>query len=374
VRSRPRSAFRAENIDVVDFFSGCGGTSEGLREAGFKIRAGIDMDAEAASTFRANFPEAAFIERDIRKVRVSELRCVLPARRTRPVLFTACAPCQPFSKQNGQRGGKDQRVYLLDEIHRFVREFRPEYIFVENVPGIQRIRSDRGPVGRFKKMLAEFGYAIDCEVLDFLEFGVPQTRRRFVLVASLLGAVGFPEKTHGKGKIPFATVWDWIADLPPIEAGAEHPDIPNHRAAALSPLNARRLMSTPEGGDRRDWPKGLAPICHKGHRGHTDVYGRLRRDRPAATLTTRCISFSNGRFGHPIQDRALSVREAACLQTFPREFVFKGSLDGMASQIGNAVPVLLAKRFGERIIGHYRLRTNALRRDETRVRAAASRP
>jgi len=343
------------NVEVIDFFSGCGGTSAGLRAAGMRIVAGIDMDPEAAETFRANFPEAGFICRDIRMIATAELERFLPRERTSPVLFSACAPCQPFSKQNRGRGKRDERASLLTEFHRFVRRFRPEYIFLENVPGIQRIKTKKGPIGHFLKFLKELGYDAACDVIDFLDYGVPQTRRRLVVAASLMGPVQLPKRTHGlEAGRPHATVWEWIGDLPPISAGSEHPEIPNHRAAALSPLNRKRIASTPEGGDRRDWPEELLLPCHKGHEGHTDVYGRLNRHHPASTLTTRCVSLSNGRFGHPTQDRALSVREAACLQTFPRDFIFKGSLNGMAMQIGNAVPVLLAQRFGEEINEHVR--------------------
>jgi len=351
---RRRRSPRSGRIDVVDFFSGCGGTSQGLREAGFCIRTGIDMDADAADTFRENFPEAKFINDDIRSVPVSHLLEFSRKHRRAPVLFTACAPCQPFSRQNRERGGKDERIALLDEMHRFVRRLRPDYIFVENVPGIQNVQARSGPLGRFAKLLRSLKYDVTCGVVDFLEFGVPQTRKRFVLVASLHGAFEFPHKTHGTGLRPYSTVWEWISDLPPIEAGQSHPEVPNHRAPGLSPKNAQRIRHTPEGGDRRHWPRDLMPACHVDHDGHADVYGRLRRDRPAATLTTRCISLSNGRFGHPTQDRALSVREAACLQTFPRDFIFRGSMEGMAQQIGNAVPVLLAKRFGEKIVEHHR--------------------
>jgi len=163
-----------------------------------------------------------------------------------------------------------------------------------------------------------------------------------------------PAATHGlkNGLHPYSTVWEWIGDLPAIPAGGRDDGTRNHQAAALSARNLRRISSTPEGGDRRDWPEHLILPCHEGHKGHTDVYGRLSRDRPASTLTTRCISLSNGRFGHPTQDRALSVREAACLQTFPREFAFEGGLASMAVQIGNAVPVELARKFGETINEH----------------------
>ena len=327
-----------------------------------KILVGMDKDPNAEATFRANFPEAQFIRDDIRNLMPSHLEPHLPRRRARPLMFSACAPCQPFSKQNRRKSQLDVRASLLNEIHRFVRHLLPEYIFLENVPGIQRIDPSGGPIGRFLELLNELRYKIDHDVVDFRDYGVPQTRRRFVMIASLFGQVTLPARTHGlrHGNKPHSTVWEWIGDLPPIAAGGSNDEVPNHFAAKLSALNIKRIKKTPEGGDRRNWPKDLVLPCHKGHKGHTDVYGRLRRDRPASTLTTRCISFSNGRFGHPTQDRALSVREAACLQTFPRDFVFKGKLASMAMQIGNAVPVLLAQRFGEAINLHLKSHASQL--------------
>ena len=284
------------------------------------------MDKDAAATYQSNFPDAAFIARDIRDVLTWDLERHLDRPRRLPLLFCACAPCQPFSKQNREKHDSDTRATLLDEFHRFVTRFRPEYIFLENVPGIQRIDPSSGPIARFLQVLQRLDYDFAAGVIDFLHYGVPQTRRRFILIASLLGKIALPEHTHGtRGThLPHATVGDWIRDLPPIPAGGKDNSVPNHLAARLSPLNLERIASTPEGGDRRDWPAHLILPCHKNHVGHTDVYGRLHRDRPASTLTTRCISLSNGRFGHPTQNRALSVREAACLQTFPRDFVFAG--------------------------------------------------
>ena len=341
-------------VEVVDFFSGCGGTSAGLNQAGMRILLGVDKDEDAAATYEANFPEAGFLCRDIRDVFTWELEPYFSRIRERPVLFTACAPCQPFSKQNRGKSKSDTRATLLDELHRFVRRFRPEYIFLENVPGIQRVDPSNGPLGRFRRLLEVLDYHIASDVIDFLDYGVPQTRRRFVLAASLVAPIHLPQPTHGTadGRAAHATVWDWIGDLPPIPAGGSSDAVPNHHCAGLSLLNLERIANTPEGGDRRDWPEDLILPCHQGHVGHTDVYGRLHRDRPASTLTTRCISLSNGRFGHPTQDRALSVREAACLQTFPRDFFFSGSLASTAIQIGNAVPVLLARRVGDTINAH----------------------
>lgn len=341
-------------IEVVDFFSGCGGTSAGLRSAGCRIIAGLDNDPESGETFRANFPDAAFFGRDIRKLQTSAFDTLLLPRNPKVVrLFTACAPCQPFSKHR-RFDADDDRAPLLREFVRFARRFRPELVFVENVPGMQTRANTFGPFGAFVRSLRRLGYHLVYSTTDACSYGIPQRRTRLILIASLLGPIEFPEATHGPAVwAPFSTVRDWIGDLPPIQAGESHPEIPNHQSMRLSPLNLRRIRSTPRGGSRRDWPQSLWLACHSGgHNGHTDVYGRLSWDGIASALTTRCNSLSNGRFGHPDQDRAISIREAACLQTFPREFVFRGALASQARQIGNAVPVLLAQRFGENFVRH----------------------
>ena len=186
------------------------------------------------------------------------------------------------------------------------------------------------------------------------DFGGPQWRPRLILLASRRGTPAFPATTNGGGgTLPdYSTVRDWIGDLPPIGAGERHPDDPDHQASKLSSLNLERIRRTPEGGGRADWPSRLRLGCHDrmlrdaGVEGHSDVYGRLSFDKPASGLTTRCVSYSNGRFGHPVRDRAISLREAARLQTFPASFRFEGGLGSKARQVGNAVPPLLAERFG----------------------------
>lgn len=338
-------------LSVVDFFCGCGGTSAGLRAAGMNIIAGIDVDKESKETFESNFPEAKYMLSDIRRLRTDSLQELIP--KDGPLLFSGCAPCQPFSKQRSPiLTTKDSRVNLLNSFGRFVREYEPSLIFVENVPSLE----DSSVFQRFVRDLEKMDYSCKYRVIRAQDYGVPQRRTRLILIASLLGEIEFPEPTHGPlTEQPYSTVWEWIGDLPKIEQGEEHPFVPNHRAASLSKLNLQRIKATPEGGSRLDWPKRLVLDCHKtDHSGHTDVYGRMWKDLPAAALTTRCISLSNGRFGHPIQDRAISVREAACLQTFPRDFRFYGSLNSMARQIGNAVPVLLAKTFGIHLLNHLR--------------------
>lgn len=352
-------------VKVIDFFSGCGGTSAGLRRAGAEIVLGVDYDPDACRTFTANFPKAGFLQRDIRKLRTSELEPYLAKHKNAKWLFSACAPCQPFSKQRTHRRENDERAPLLWELVRFVRRYRPDYVFIENVPGLQSLSQQLGPFDRFVKALRRFGYNVQAGVVEARTFGVPQRRARLVLVASLVGEAQFPKPTHGPGTRHknYSTVWDWIGHLPRIKAGETHPTVLNHRAMQLSPLNLKRIRATPEGGSRGDWPRHLRLRCHRGgYRGHSDVYGRMRKTMPASGLTTRCLSLSNGRFGHPTQDRAISVREAACLQTFPSEFVFYGNLEAMARQIGNAVPVLLAKRFGHWFVADARRTTRKARR------------
>lgn len=350
-------SIRMNALRGVDFFCGCGGTSAGLRKAGISVLAGIDVDAEAGATFQRNFPEAKFLLQDIQSLTVEDLDQVLGLSAEEPLIFSACAPCQPFSQQKTQKRDRDERRDLLDELHRFVVHFLPDYVFIENVPGLQQIKAGSGPLDRFKALLESLDYEWDVEVSAVQKFGVPQVRNRLVLIASRRGPIQTPSPTHGPGTEheEYETVWGWIRDLPPLKAGEVYggDDYFNHVAANLSDLNLARIAATPKGGGRRDWPRHLYLDCHADHSGHTDVYGRLRKDRPASALSTRCISLSNGRYGHPEQDRAISVREAARLQTFDDDFIFEGSMMSMARQIGNAVPVRLAEVFGRHLQEHF---------------------
>jgi DNA (cytosine-5)-methyltransferase 1 len=338
-------------IKVFDFFSGCGGTSTGFAMAGMEVVFGLDNDSDAAATFRANVKGAAFIEKDIRKVGTNVLKPLLRGRGYK-TLFSCCAPCQPFSRQSRSKTKADPRRSLLLEFSRFVRRWKPDYVFVENVPGLQRIDRRAGPLHEFTTLLTKLGYSFDLKVVPALAFGVPQKRERLILMAAKIGDLKIPVPTHGTSRRPVSTVRDWIGGLPPLLAGSSDPKDPDHRAMALSAINLKRIAATPEGGGRDGWPKSLRLDCHLRFNGHTDVYGRLAWDRPAAGLTTRCVSYSNGRFGHPTQDRAISVREAACLQTFPRRYRFVGALASKAMQVGNAVPPLMAKAIGRAYVEH----------------------
>lgn len=332
-------------IAVIDFFSGCGGTSLGLRDAGMNIVAGLDIDGDAANTFRDNFPEAAFIERDIREVSIDEVRQYVPS--DQPLLLSGCAPCQPFSKQNRFRSQVDPkgRRTLLREFQKFVVALEPDYVMVENVPGLQKIGNE-GPFYEFIRILKKRGYQIDWDILSALNYGVPQVRKRLMLMASLKNEVRLPSPTNGPGLEPVAVVKDYIRGFPRLEAGETDPHDPDHAAMDLSDLNIERISLTPEGKGRESWPSRLILDCHRGHSGHSDVYGRLAWDKPAAAITTKCLSYSNGRFGHPVDNRAISLREAACLQTFPPSFRFRGSLLSKGRQVGNAVPPLMSLAIG----------------------------
>jgi DNA (cytosine-5)-methyltransferase 1 len=313
---------------------------------------GLDIDPGASKTYRANFTEADFMEADIASVDPVEV-----ARRVGsgdgPLLVSACAPCQPYSTFS-TRGRRDPRRSLLLRLLPILEQLRPDYVLIENVPGLKSERAPAGTFNRFCKALRTLGFDVTSGVVDCQGYGVPQRRRRLVVIASRHGEISIPDPTHGRGSglLPFSTVGDWISDLPPIAAGEVHPTVPNHQASALTDVNLRRIRATPKGGGRADWPAELRLACHDYHTGHSDVYGRMQADAPAPVLTTKCTSLSNGRFGHPTQDRPISVREAACLQTFPQDFVFVGGIKSATRQVGNAVPVLLSQRLGEAFVGH----------------------
>jgi DNA (cytosine-5)-methyltransferase 1 len=218
---------------------------------------------------------------------------------------------------------------------------------------------------------------MEWRIADAAEYGVPQRRKRLLVVASRVTAPSLPEPTHGDGEAdgikPFVTVRDAIGRLRRLEAGEADPDDPFHQARRHSALTLQRLACIPEGGDRRNLPDELVLDCHRDHEGHYDVYGRMRWDRVAPTLTSGCTNVTKGRFCHPGQDRALTLREAMLLQTFPSHARLKGFTDGMALQVGNAVPSLLAERIAEKIIDmEHESRTSRSRRGSgCRTRAGA---
>ena len=336
-------------MKAYDFFCGAGGQTRGLLDAGIEVIAGFDCDERCRSTYERNNPGVGFVHTDIRNITPKDLNLQCQGRYD-DLLFAGCAPCQPFSSQrktDGQRPG----ATLLSELGRLVEAILPGYVLIENVPGIARVRGF-STYRRFLKMLDANGYGYDVRVLDAKHYGIPQNRRRLVLLATRHRQPSLPKPKYGKQLRPFRTVRQAISHFPVIFAGERHPEIPNHVAASITELNLERLRLTPhDGGDRRSWPAHLRLECHTGnYKGHTDVYGRMRWDNPAPALTGRCHSLSNGRYGHPEQDRAISLREAAAIQSFSDEYEFFGSDKHIAMQIGNAFPVKLVEQIGKHIL------------------------
>jgi DNA (cytosine-5)-methyltransferase 1 len=336
-------------MKAFDFFCGAGGLTRGLLDAGIKVVAGFDRDERCRATYEHNNPGVWFIQADIRNMTLKDLGIKGKLRTYDDVLFAGCAPCQPFSSQN-KGNGRRHDATLLSEFGRLVESALPGYVLIENVPGIAKVRG-YSTFRRFLTMLETNGYQYSYGILDAKRYGVPQNRRRLVLLAARQNQVSLPEPKYGRGLRPFRTVRQAISHFPEIGAGECHSDVPNHVAASITELNLERLGQTPhDGGDRRSWPKRRRLECHKGnYEGHTDVYGRMAWDSPSPALTGRCHSISNGRYGHPEQDRAISLREAAAIQSFPDGYEFFGSNKHVAMQIGNAVPVRLAEHIGKHI-------------------------
>ena len=334
-------------IVCVDLFCGCGGLTRGLRDAGIRVVKGVDIDATAGGTYERNNPGSAFTLADLRDVSAGEIMKGID-RSEGDLLLAGCAPCQPFSKHAAD-AGSDERRSLIRCMGRLVKEILPEYVLMENVPGFDK--DSNAHRADFMSILHGNRYNTDDDVVNAIDYGVPQTRRRYIILGSRKGKIQIPRMADGNGKP--RTVRDAISHFPEIGAGKSDVRVENHASSRLSPRNLERMRLTPkDGGSRQDTPKSLWIDCHREHSGHTDTYGRMRWDAPAPTLTCRCISASNGRFGHPEQHRAISVREAAALQTFPDDYVFCSRMTRNATHIGNAVPPLMGRALGEAIALH----------------------
>jgi len=331
-------------ITAVDLFCGAGGLTRGLLDAGIRVKKGFDIEENLRKTYEENNNGVNFFSTDVCDLKGKEILDGLDKNKDF-FLLAGCAPCQPFSSINQKLSKKDKRRVLLLHFARLVKETKPDFILMENVPGLK----SKGIkiLGMFLETLRGLGYHYDFEVLDAKDYGVPQKRKRFVLVASKFYSVEIPVLNN----ILIKTVKDAIGKYPPIRAGKTHPEVPNHQARNLREINLRRLKATKKnGGSRSDLPNDLILECHKKHEGHSDVYGRMNFKHPSPTLTCKCTSISNGRFGHPSQNRAISVREAAAIQTFKDDYVFYGNMVENTRWIGNAVPVAFAKSLGEYFI------------------------
>ncbi len=336
------------NIVAVDLFCGAGGLTCGLKRAGIKVALGIDKE-NYKKTYEKNNRGSVFLQAGIEDISGEGLLTKLALKKDEKLLLAACAPCQPFSLQNKNRHEahkKDKRTNLLREVIRLISEMKrkPDYIFAENVPGIE----ENDVFVEFRDYLYSLYYSVSSRVVNAADFGTPQNRKRLILIAAKEGHLEFPKKTHGDGLRPHITVRDALTGLPPLKPGGQSAIYPNHQTRNLAPINVKRIKAIPkDGGSRHSLSASLVLECHKKANVHGDVYGRMAWDKPAPTITTRCCSISNGRFGHPSQDRAISVREAARLQGFPDNYIFYGSgIESEAKQVGNAVPVPLAEIFG----------------------------
>lgn len=350
-------------LKAVEFFCGIGGTTNGLSRAGIVVLAGIDKDPSCKETYEYNNPDSEFICEDICDLSENQLAELIEIRRDDDsLIFVGCSPCQFWSKINTNKEKSEQSKNLLREFQRFVDWFRPGYVVIENVPGLQNKKNEQVLTG-FLSFLKKAGYVCDGKVINARYYGVPQNRYRYLLIATrLTSSISLPKagKDHTLIVENFIGVENGFA---PIEAGYKDQSEFMHTAAGLSEKNLMRIRSTKkDGGDRLDW-KEDPELQLKAYEGKDDyfkdVYGRMWWKKPAPTITTRFHSLSNGRFGHPEEDRAISLREGATLQTFPKTYVFKRADDkplsetDVARHIGNAVPPELAYRVGAWIVEHW---------------------
>lgn len=353
-KKKPTPDLTASLISAVDLFCGAGGLTHGLTQAGIKVEAGIDIDKQAEYAYKTNNPGTRFLLWDLSRKNSRSVEKLFQPGKLR--LLAGCAPCKPFSKlTNGIKNHTD--LDLLDNFGRFVRGIVPDLVTMENVPEL----ADRGDevFQRFLATLRGLNYSIDWQIVNCPKYGVPQSRRRLVLLASRLGEIKIPD-----GPCPRASQWKTvrktIGNLRPLNIGEADPHDPLHVAPLLSPLNLKRLRATShDGGTRQEWPDDLVLDCHRKKSGerYFSIYGRMWWDKPAPTMTTLCTGIGNGRFGHPEQDRSITLREAALFQSFPRRYSFwpedqKLNKSAVSKLIGNAVPPKLAKVLGEAIIHH----------------------
>jgi len=341
-------------VTAVDLFCGAGGLTQGLLRAGIRVTAGIDIDRQMEHAYITNNPGASFLCWDIARKNYTSISKLFEPGKFR--LLAGCAPCQPFSRlTNGK--GEHHLWALLNNFGRLVRRIGPELVTMENVPEL----ADRGRevFASFVATLERLSYSVDWRVVNCAEYGVPQRRMRLVLLASLLGPIAVPEGPY-RSPNQWSTVRQTIGDLPPLEAGEEDPKDPLHVASLHSSLNLQRIRATRhDGGTWRNWPDELVLDCHKRESGRSfgSTYGRMWWDHVAPTMTTLCTGIGNGRFGHPEQDRSITLREAALFQTFPHSYEFwprseKLNRKAVGRMIGNAVPPRFAEALGKAILLH----------------------
>lgn len=339
------------DVGVVDLFCGVGGLAHGLYRSGLNILCGIDADETCRFPFEEN-NKSRFFQMDLTNPDFEMINEQF--RDVKIKVLVGCAPCQPFSTYSYK--SNNQKWNLLYNFLEVIKYVNPDIVSMENVPRIIKFNESQ-LYADFKSGLIEMGYNLSENVVFCPDYGIPQKRTRFVMLASKLGDISLIPKTHRPSD--YVTVREAISHLPAIKAGVSNVHDFIHRSPKLSDLNLKRIQNTAEGGGWKDWTEELKLNCHlkdsgKGYRG---VYGRMRWDEPAPTMTTFCCGYGNGRFGHPEQDRAISLREAALIQTFPESYVFFRNPESFnfkkgMTYVGNAVPVRLAEVIGLSIIKH----------------------
>jgi len=334
---------------AIDFFCGGGGMTCGLRQAGINVVAGVDFDKDAKETYEFNNPGSTFVLADINKLKEDHFEKNFQlVKNDDSLIMVGCSPCQFYSIINAPKDKAKISKDLLLQFQRFIDYYNPGYVLVENVPGI--ISNKDTVLPDFLDFLTKKKYKIIKEVINMKDYGVPQNRRRFSLIATRLNKeISLPEKDKNIQRL-----CDCLGEnngFPPIQPGHKDPTDFAHSVAGLNEKNRRRLaLTTKDGGTRLAWKNDpeLQLRCYIGRdNSFVDVYGRMFWERPAYTITTKFYNISNGRFAHPFEDRALSIREGAVLQSFPKNYVFKTqSIVTAAKLIGNAVPPEYAKRLG----------------------------
>ena len=341
--------------NVIDLFCGVGGLSHGFIQEDFNVLAGIDIDETCRFAFEEN-NKSEFIAKSITDISAQEINRIY-GENTDLKILVGCAPCQNFSSYMFKDKDKDSNKWkLLYEFSRLINEVQPDIVSMENVA--QLINFKKAPVFEdFVSNLKSLGYYVHYEVVNCPDYGIPQNRKRLILLASKFGEIKLIPKTHNRDS--YVTVKDAIGELPFIKDGEKDINDPIHFSRKLTPKNKKRIEATPYGGSWKDWNEDLRLECHKKETGKSfpSVYGRMVWEKPSPTMTTQCIGYGNGRFGHPVQDRAISLREAALLQTFPLDYKFvKNDQDYnstiLARQIGNAVPVKLGQVVAKSVKKH----------------------
>jgi DNA (cytosine-5)-methyltransferase 1 len=346
----PHTDRRNTGIRCIDLFCGLGGLTHGLIKGGIEVVAGIDIEPQCRFPYESN-NNALFVEQDVSALSGSQVADIFGDGKLR--LLAGCAPCQPFStySRKGRQERQDTKWVLVSDFGRLVRETQPDFVTMENVPQLLEHEV-------FKDFLKALeGYATSFSIVDCVQYGVPQTRKRLVLLASRFGAVELVPPIFSRRSC--TTVREAISHLPALAAGCSDPNDALHTASSLSDLNLRRIRASKPGGTWHDWDASLLAPCHRKKSGQTyaSVYGRMKWDTPAPTITTQCFGYGNGRFGHPEQDRAISLREAAILQTFPENYRFlapgeRVCFSKLGRLIGNAVPVQIGEVVAQSLLAH----------------------